>query len=153
MKIKYLYIKLKDRILRTLPFIKEREMFYLNPETLSIIEPDDKYKNMTHREWFDYLGYKEIKDWERFTRGYYRDNKIKLFSGADHACSFIKDIDNSVLNAYKYFINKGYIINEIHIGNIHSTFRTITNKDWKPMYIVDMKRFIDNHEIKLIKIN
>lgn len=152
MKVKYIYTKIKDRILRTLPFIKTREMFYINPSTLLIIEPDDKYKNMTHREWFDNLGYKEIKDWEGLTRGYYRNNKIKIFSGVDHGCSLIKDIRKSVLNSYKYFLNKGYDIKEIHVGNIHSTLRTFMNKDWKPMYIVDMNKLINNNKVNIIKV-
>ena len=45
MKLKYIYTKFKDRILRTLPFIKNREMFYINPSTFLIIEPDDLLLN------------------------------------------------------------------------------------------------------------
>lgn len=133
-----LYIKIKDRILRQLPFIKTREMFYLQLNTFNVIEPEERYQNMTHREWFDNLGYKEIKDWEGFTRGYYREGKLKLFSGADHGLSFITDIEKTVLSAYDFFKSKGYEIDEVHIGNIHSTLRTFLNIDWKPMKLVNM---------------
>lgn len=127
--------KIKDKLLRHTILVRSRKMFYIENNS-EIIEPEFCYKNMTHREWFSNIGL-DVSD-KFLLRGYYRNGLIMLYTGLDHDIKYFPCVE-VIVKIYKYFLQKGYLINKIGLGSYHSKWRTLIGKDWKEKYTLDIQ--------------
>lgn len=127
--------KIKDKLLRHTILVRSRDMFYIE-KNFEIIEPEFCYKNMTHREWFNNIGL-DVSD-KFLLRGYYRNGLIMLYTGLDHDIKYFPCVE-IIIKIYKYFLQKGYLINKIGLGAYSNKWRTLIGKDWKEKYILDIQ--------------
>ena len=61
-----------------------------------------------------------------------------LYTGLDHDIKYFPCVE-IIVKIYKYFLQKGHLINKIGLGSYHSKWRTLIGKDWKEKYTLDIQ--------------
>ena len=132
-----LILCVKDFVLKHSLLLIKRNMFYIeNPSPrnygYTIIEAvDNRYKNMTHREWFGNMNV----DITSVTRGYYYNGVIKIYDGIDHTTPKV-DVTEKAMCAYRYFSDRGKHVESIHLGGKPNALFTLLGINWIPSEIL-----------------